>query len=195
MNNFVHETSIVDENVSIGDGTNIWHWCHLSKNCIIGKNCTLGQNIFIAEGVTIGDNVKIQNNVSIFSGVILEDNVFLGPSMVFTNVINPRSFISKKSEYKATIVRKGASIGANATIICGNTIGKYSFVGAGSVVTKDVKDFSLMLGNPAIQKGWIDMEGEKLNLPLSGNQSYVKNKTNDTYTLHNDILSLNVNKK
>ena len=150
MNNFfVHESSYVDDNVEIGDGTKIWHFSHIMSDSKIGKNCNIGQNVVISPDVTIGNNVKIQNNVSVYTGVICEDDVFLGPSCVFTNVINPRSFISRKDEYRKTIIKKGASIGANSTIVCGHNIGKYAFIGAGSVVINDVPDCCVVAGNPA----------------------------------------------
>ena len=161
---FVHPTSIVDEGADIGARTKIWHFCHISGPCRIGPDSSLGQNVFVAKDVEIGRNAKIQNNVSIYEGVILEDDVFCGPSMVFTNVINPRSFVSRKDEYRTTLVRRGASIGANATIVCGATIGRYAFVGAGSVVTHDVPDYALVFGNPARQHGWMCKCGEKLAL-------------------------------
>src|SRR5579872_4278397 len=145
---FVHPTAVVDEDVSIGEGTRIWHFTHLGKGCRVGERCSLGQNVYVAPGVTIGSNVKIQNNVSIYEGVELEDDVFCGPSMVFTNVINPRSHVSRKHEYKRTLVRRGATIGANATIVCGVSLGEYSFIGAGAVVTHDVEPFALVLGVP-----------------------------------------------
>jgi UDP-2-acetamido-3-amino-2,3-dideoxy-glucuronate N-acetyltransferase len=151
----VHPTSIVDEPVEVGEGTQIWHFCHVMSGARIGKNCVIGQNVFIGRGAVIGDNNKIQNNVSIYDGVVLEDEVFCGPSMVFTNVFNPRSFISRKKEFRKTVVGKGATIGANSTIICGNTVGRYAFIGAGSVVTKDVPDHALVYGNPGRVKGWI----------------------------------------
>tara|TARA_A100001015_G_C15034020_1_gene734915 strand:- start:3178 stop:3753 length:576 start_codon:yes stop_codon:yes gene_type:complete len=188
MTKFIHDTCYIDENVKIGSGTKIWHWCHISKNSFIGENCTLGQNVFIGENVSIGNNVKIQNNVSIYSGVFIEDDVFCGPSMVFTNVINPRSTINKKVEFKKTLIKKGASIGANATVICGNTIGNYAFVGAGSVVTKNIKNFSLVVGNPATQNGWVDHNGDRIDLPLIGNQKYIHPKTGVFYILNNNIL-------
>lgn len=155
-NYFVHQTSIVDEKAKIGKNTKIWHFCHISSKARIGKNCNIGQNVFIGEGVKIGNNVKIQNNVSVYSGVEIEDDVFVGPSVVFTNVIKPRSFINKKKLYLSTIVKKGATLGANSTIICGNSIGEYSFVGAGSVVTKNVPNNILVYGNPARKKSDID---------------------------------------
>ncbi len=161
-NYFVHESSYVDEPCDIGDGTKIWHFSHIMKNSKIGRGCNIGQNVVISPAVTIGDNVKIQNNVSVYTGVILEDNVFCGPSMVFTNVVNPRSHVSRKDEYRTTLVKKGASIGANATVICGHTIGRYAFIGAGAVVTKDVPDYALMVGNPSRLAGWMCECGIKL---------------------------------
>jgi UDP-2-acetamido-3-amino-2,3-dideoxy-glucuronate N-acetyltransferase len=159
---FVHESSYVDEPCTIGDGTRIWHFCHVMKDSVIGRGCTIGQNVLVSPGVRIGDNCKIQNNVSLYTGVVLEDHVFCGPSMVFTNVVNPRSEIVRKDEYKQTLVRRGATIGANATIVCGVTIGAYAFVGAGAVVTRDVPEFALVLGNPARLKGWMCRCGVRL---------------------------------
>src|SRR5512147_2365841 len=152
MTYFKHESAYVDEPCVIGEGTKIWHFCHVMKDAAIGKGCTIGQNVLVASGVRLGDNCKIQNNVSLYTGVILEDHVFCGPSMVFTNVVNPRCEVIRKDEYKRTLVRRGASIGANVTIVCGVTIGAYSFIGAGAVVTKDVLDYALMVGNPARQR-------------------------------------------
>jgi len=152
---FVHPTAVVDEPVEIGEGTQIWHFSHIMSGAKIGKNCIIGQNVFVGSGAILGDNIKIQNNVSIYDRVILEDGAFCGPSMVFTNVFNPRSFISRKKEFRETLVRKGATIGANATIICGNQIGQYAFIGAGSVVTKDVPDYALVYGNPGRVKSWV----------------------------------------
>lgn len=157
---YIHESSIVDKNVKIGKGSKIWHWCHISKNSKIGKDCVIGQNVFIGENVAIGDNVKIQNNVSLYDGVIIEDDVFLGPSCVFTNVLNPRAFINKKKKFEKTLVKKGSTIGANSTIICGLTIGSYSFIGAGSVVTKNVLNYRLVYGNPAKNKAWVSKNGD-----------------------------------
>ena len=159
---FVHESSYVDEPCEIGKGTKIWHFSHIMKNSKIGENCNIGQNVVISPNVIIGNNVKIQNNVSVYTGVICEDDVFLGPSCVFTNVINPRAFIERKDEYKKTVVKKGATIGANATIVCGHTIGEYAFVGAGAVVTKDVPDYALVIGNPARVVGYICKCGNRL---------------------------------
>jgi UDP-2-acetamido-3-amino-2,3-dideoxy-glucuronate N-acetyltransferase len=160
---FVHESSYVDEPCEIGEGTKIWHFCHVMKNSRIGERCNIGQNVVISPDVTIGNNVKIQNNVSVYTGVILEDDVFCGPSMVFTNVVNPRSQVSRKDEYRETRVKKGASIGANATVVCGHTIGRYAFIGAGAVVTKDVPDYALVVGNPGRLSGWMCECGVKLN--------------------------------
>lgn len=162
MNYYLHESSYINQPCQIGNGTKIWHFCHIMKECRIGENCNIGQNTFIAGGVILGDNVKVQNNVSIYSGVICEDDVFLGPSMVFTNVFNPRSFIERKDEYRTTLIKQGASIGANATIVCGVTIGSYAFIGAGAVVSRDVPDYALVYGNPARHRGWVCKCGEKL---------------------------------
>jgi UDP-2-acetamido-3-amino-2,3-dideoxy-glucuronate N-acetyltransferase len=165
---FVHETAVIDEGCKIGKGTKIWHFSHVMKGSEIGENCNIGQNVVISPGVKLGKNVKVQNNISIYTGVICEDDVFLGPSMVFTNVINPRSAIIRKDSYHSTIVEKGASIGANSTIVCGNKIGTYSFIGAGAVVTKEVKPYALVVGNPARQTGWMSEYGHKLNFDNSG---------------------------
>lgn len=159
---FAHKTAILDEGCRIGDGTRIWHFTHIMSETVIGKNCVLGQNVMVANRVTIGDNVKIQNNVSVYEGVICEDDVFLGPSMVFTNVINPRAFIERKHEFRPTLVKKGATIGANATIVCGHTIGRYALIGAGAVVTHDVPDYALITGNPGRQAGWVSEYGCRL---------------------------------
>ena len=161
-NFFAHETAIIDENCTIGNGTKIWHFSHTMSQCTIGERCNIGQNVVVSPEVVLGNNVKVQNNVSIYTGVICEDDVFLGPSMVFTNILNPRSAIVRKSEYIQTIVKKGASIGANATIVCGITIGKYALIGAGAVVTKDVKPYALIIGNPGRQKGWVSEYGHTL---------------------------------
>lgn len=160
---FVHESSYIDEPCQIGRGTKIWHFTHVMSNCRIGENCNIGQNVVISPDVVLGNNVKIQNNVSVYTGVICEDDVFLGPSCVFTNVMNPRSEISRKHEYRETRIGRGASIGANATIVCGHAIGRYAFIGAGAVVTKNVPDYALVTGNPARQSGWMCRCGEKLN--------------------------------
>lgn len=154
-NYFVHPTSVVDEPAEIGEQTQVWHFSHVMTRAKIGRNCIIGQNVFIASGAILGNNIKVQNNVSLYDGVVLEDDVFCGPSMVFTNVFNPRSFISRKNEFRKTLVKRGATIGANATIVCGNTIGAYAFIGAGSVVTKDVPDYALVYGNPGKVNGWV----------------------------------------
>jgi len=176
---FAHETAIIDLGSQIGSGTKIWHFSHIMPNCNIGENCNIGQNVVVSSDVILGENVKVQNNVSIYTGVVCEDDVFLGPSMVFTNVINPRSAIIRKNQYLKTLVKKGASIGANATIVCGNDIGKYAFVGAGAVVTKEVKDYALVVGNPSRQIGWVSEYGHRLEFVKSlatcieSNQQYV----------------------
>ena len=165
---FAHETAVIDEGAVIGNNTKIWHFSHIMGNCEIGENCNIGQNVVISPGVRLGKNVKIQNNVSVYTGVICEDDVFLGPSMVFTNILNPRSEIIRKGEYINTLVRKGATIGANSTIICGIELGQYSFIGAGAVVTKNVPPFALFIGNPAKQTGWMSRMGYKLKFDASG---------------------------
>jgi UDP-2-acetamido-3-amino-2,3-dideoxy-glucuronate N-acetyltransferase len=165
---FAHETAIIDEGCIIGKGTKIWHFSHVMPNCTIGENCNIGQNVVVSPDVVLGNNVRVQNNVSIYTGVICEDDVFLGPSMVFTNVINPRSAVSRKNEYKRTYVGRGATIGANATIVCGHDIGNYAFIGAGAVVTKYVKPYSLVLGNPARHIGWMSEFGHRLNFNGEG---------------------------
>lgn len=167
-NFFAHPTAVIDEGCTIGEGTKIWHFSHIMPNCKIGQKCNIGQNVVISPEVELGNNVKIQNNVSVYTGVICEDDVFLGPSMVFTNVINPRSAVNRKSEYAKTLVKCGASIGANATIVCGNDIGKFAFIGAGAVVTKEVPDYALVIGNPARQTGWMSEYGHKLNFNNNG---------------------------
>ena len=165
---FAHETSVIDEGCEIGAGTKIWHFSHIMPKCKIGENCNIGQNVVISPEVVLGTNVKVQNNVSIYTGVICEDDVFLGPSMVFTNVINPRSAINKKNQYAKTLVKRGASIGANATIVCGYSIGMFAFIGAGAVVTKEVPDYALVVGNPAKQTGWMSEYGHKLQFNKDG---------------------------
>ena len=167
-NYFKHESAYVDEGCVIGAGTKIWHFSHIMSNCIIGENCNIGQNVVVSPEVRLGRNVKIQNNVSVYTGVICEDDVFLGPSMVFTNVINPRSAVARKNEYKPTILRRGASVGANATIVCGNEIGEYALIGAGSVITKPVPAYALVVGNPARQIGWVSEYGHRLNFDENG---------------------------
>ena len=166
-NYFVHESSYIDEPCKIGAGSKVWHFSHVMKDCVIGSNCNIGQNVVISSGCVVGNNVKIQNNVSVYTGVTLEDDVFCGPSMVFTNVINPRSHVSRKDEYRVTQVQRGATIGANATIVCGTTLGQYSFVGAGAVVTRDVPDYARVYGNPAKIKGWSCICGCKLLLSVN----------------------------
>ncbi len=169
MSYSAHETAVIDEGCTIGEGTKIWHFSHVMPNCIIGERCNIGQNVVISPEVVLGKNVKVQNNVSIYTGVICEDDVFLGPSMVFTNVMNPRSAVNRKDQYSKTIVKKGASIGANATIVCGNNIGEYAFIGAGSVVIKEVLDYALVVGNPARQIGWMSAFGHRLVFDETGN--------------------------
>ena len=186
-NYFVHESSYVDEPCKIGKGTKIWHFSHVMKNSVIGENCNIGQNVVVSPDVQLGSNVKIQNNVSIYTGVVCEDDVFLGPSMVFTNVINPRSGVIRKEEYMKTVVKKGASIGANATIVCGNNIGKYAFIGAGAVVTKEVPDYALMVGNPSKNIGWMSEFGERLNFDIAG--IAICDKTGVKYKLNNNLVN------
>lgn len=169
MDYTVHETAIIDAGARIGSGTRIWHWVHVCGGAVVGEHCSLGQNVFVGNRVVIGDNVKIQNNVSVYDNVTLEDDVFCGPSMVFTNVYNPRSAVSRKDEYRDTLIRKGATLGANCTVICGVTVGQYAFVGAGAVINADVPDFALMVGVPAKQIGWMSRHGERLELPVNGN--------------------------
>jgi UDP-2-acetamido-3-amino-2,3-dideoxy-glucuronate N-acetyltransferase len=184
---FVHESSYVDEPCQIGEGTRIWHFCHVMKDSVIGPACNIGQNVVISPGVRIGRGCKIQNNVSLYTGVILEDFVFCGPSMVFTNVVNPRSEVVRKDEYKTTLVKHGASIGANATVVCGVTIGQYAFVGAGAVVTRDVPDFALVMGNPARRSGWMCRCGIKLR---TNGRRLACESCGSQYDLHGDVLRL-----
>ena len=186
---FVHESSYIDEPCDIGEGTKIWHFSHIMSNCRIEPMCNIGQNVVISPNVELGRNVKIQNNVSVYTGVICEDDVFLGPSMVFTNVINPRSGVNRREEYMKTIVKKGASIGANATIVCGNNIGKFAFIGAGAVVTKEIPDYALVVGNPANQIGWISEYGERLIFDNNG-VAYCPN-SGDKYELINNKVTKN----
>ncbi|MGB0915582.1 MAG: acyltransferase [Crocinitomicaceae bacterium] len=187
MGFFAHETAVIDEGCQIGDGTKIWHFSHVMPNCIIGEKCNIGQNVVVSPEVVLGRNVKIQNNVSLYTGVECEDDVFLGPSMVFTNVINPRSAVNRRGEYSKTVVRKGASIGANATIVCGHDIGKYAFIGAGSVVTKTVPAYALVVGNPARQIGWMSEYGHRLEFDVKG--LAVCAESNEVYKLENKIVS------
>lgn len=184
---FAHPTAVIDEGCSIGDGTKIWHFSHLMGGCKLGKNCNLGQNVVVSPGVELGNNVKVQNNVSIYTGVSCEDDVFLGPSMVFTNVINPRSAVNRKSEYAKTHVGKGASIGANATIVCGHDIGKFAFIGAGAVVTKNVPDYALVIGNPSRQTGWMSEYGHKLEFDANG--MAICKESGEKYKLENNTVT------
>ncbi|MDO9373195.1 MAG: DapH/DapD/GlmU-related protein [Ferruginibacter sp.] len=184
---FAHESSYVDEGCEIGEGVKIWHFSHIMPRCRIGNNCNIGQNVVISPGVVLGANVKIQNNVSVYEGVICEDDVFLGPSMVFTNVINPRSAVLRKHEYKQTLVKKGASIGANATIICGNNIGAYALIGAGAVITKHVPAYALVVGNPGKQKGWVSEYGHPLNFN-EANRAVCK-ESGQTYELRDEVVT------
>lgn len=186
----VHESAIVDDGAQIGVDTRVWHFVHVCGGAVIGKGCSLGQNVFIGNKVTIGNNVKIQNNVSVYDNVYLEDDVFCGPSMVFTNVYNPRSFIERKTEYRETIVKRGATLGANCTIVCGVIIGEYALVGAGAVINKNVPPFALMVGVPARQIGWISKYGEQLDLPIKGEGSVRCPHTGERYRLEGKKLSL-----
>lgn len=188
MGYFQHPSAIVDEGAEIGEGSRIWHFVHVCGGARIGKSVSLGQNVFVSNKVIIGDYCKIQNNVSIYDNVTLEDGVFCGPSMVFTNVMNPRSLVERKDEYRDTLVRRGATLGANCTIICGVTIGEFAFVGAGAVVRSDIPAYALVVGVPAKHVGWMSSHGERLNLPLSGNGQIVCPSTRTLYTLRNDVL-------
>jgi UDP-2-acetamido-3-amino-2,3-dideoxy-glucuronate N-acetyltransferase len=190
MNYHVHESAIVDDGAKIGNDTRVWHFVHVCSGAQIGEGCSLGQNVFVGNKVTIGNNVKVQNNVSVYDNVHIEDDVFCGPSMVFTNVYNPRSFIERKTEYRDTLVKKGATLGANCTIVCGVTIGEYSLVGAGAVINKDVPAFALMVGVPAKQIGWISKYGEQLKLPVSGTGTEKCEHTGDIYQLSGSTLTL-----
>ena len=186
MKYFAHETAVIDEGCQIGEGTKIWHFSHIMPNCSIGLSCNIGQNVVISPEVILGNNVKVQNNVSIYTGVICEDDVFLGPSMVFTNVMNPRSAVIRRDSYLKTIVKKGASIGANATIVCGHDIGRYAFIGAGAVVTKHVPDYALVVGNPARQIGWMSEYGHRLNFDENGVAECPE--SGDKYTLNENTV-------
>ncbi|MBQ0783554.1 MAG: N-acetyltransferase [Amphritea sp.] len=188
MNYQVHESAIVDEGAQIGAGSRIWHFVHICGGAKIGSGCSFGQNVFIGNKVVIGDDCKVQNNVSVYDNVVLEDGVFCGPSMVFTNVYNPRSLIERKNEYRDTLVKKGATLGANCTIVCGVTIGAFSFVGAGAVVNKSVPDYALMVGVPAKQIGWMSEFGEQLDLPVIGNAQVVCSQSGDLYKLNGKVL-------
>ena len=184
---FAHETAVIDADCIIGAGTKIWHFSHVMSNAIIGERCNLGQNVVVSPKVTLGTNVKVQNNVSIYTGVICEDDVFLGPSMVFTNIVNPRSAIIRRDAYKTTLVKKGASIGANATIICGNTIGEYALIGAGAVVTKNIAPYALVVGNPSKQIGWVSEYGHRLEFDSSGNA--ICRESKEKYKLENSKVN------
>lgn len=186
----VHETAIVDAGATIGDGCRIWHWAHICAGARIGKECSFGQNVFVGNKVRIGDRVKVQNNVSVYDNVTLEDEVFCGPSMVFTNVYNPRSGIERKSEYRDTLVHRGATLGANCTIVCGVMIGQYAFIGAGAVITGDVPDFALVVGVPARQIGWMSRFGEQLDLPVAGDGEAICPNTGERYCLEQGKLAL-----
>lgn len=186
----IHPTAVVDAGAQIGEGTSVWHFAHVCAGARIGEGCSFGQNVFIANDVTIGNNVKIQNNVSVYDAVSLEDDVFCGPSMVFTNVYNPRSFVSRKNEYRRTLVREGATLGANCTIVCGTTVGRYAFVGAGAVITRDVPEFALMVGVPARQIGWMSRFGERLPLPLRGEGEASCPHTGERYLLRDGAVTL-----
>jgi UDP-2-acetamido-3-amino-2,3-dideoxy-glucuronate N-acetyltransferase len=184
---FAHETAVIDNGAIIGKGTKIWHFSHIMNNSVVGENCNIGQNVVVSPGVIIGNNAKIQNNVSVYTGVICEDDVFMGPSMVFTNVINPRSAVNRKSEYMKTIVKKGATFGANCTIVCGITIGEFAFVGAGAVITKDVKPYALVVGNPGRQTGWMSEYGHRLHFDTNGDavcpESHGKYKLTENFVV------------
>jgi len=183
---FAHETAVIDSGTEIGEGTKIWHFSHIMPKCRIGEKCNIGQNVVISPEVVLGTNVKVQNNVSIYTGVICEDDVFLGPSMVFTNVSNPRSAVIRRDQYEQTLVKQGATIGANATVVCGHTIGRFAFIGAGAVVTKDVPDYALVVGNPGRQIGWMSERGQRLTFDASGKATCPE--SNDTYELQNGVV-------
>lgn len=189
---FKHDTAIVDDGATIGDNTRIWHWTHISSGATIGADCSFGQNVFVGDNVTIGNNVKVQNNVSVYDNVFIEDDVFCGPSMVFTNVYNPRSQITRKNEYRDTHIKKGVTMGANCTVVCGITIDQYAFIAAGAVVNKDVKAFALMAGVPAKQIGWMSRFGEQLALPLNGEAESTCPNTNETYVLRHGELTIRI---
>lgn len=190
MSYTAHPSAIIDGGALIGEGTRIWHWVHVSTGARIGARCSLGQNVYVGSDVNIGNNVKIQNNVSVYDAVTIEDDVFCGPSMVFTNVYNPRSAVTRKDEYRPTLVRRGATLGANCTIVCGITVGEYAFVGAGAVVNKDVPAFALMVGVPAKQSGWMSRFGERLDLPLTGSTDALCKHTGERYQLEDGLCRL-----
>ncbi len=187
-----HPSAIIDDGAQIGDGSRVWHFVHVSPQARIGDRCSLGQGVYVGNDVVIGNNVKIQNNVSVYDAVTLEDDVFCGPSMVFTNVYNPRSAVTRKDEYRRTLVKKGATLGANCTIVCGNTVGEYAFVGAGAVVNRDVPAFALMVGVPARQAGWMSRFGERLDLPLEGDGETICVHTGERYALRGGVCSLEI---
>lgn len=189
MTFFAHETAVIDEGAQIGEGSRVWHFCHVSGAAKIGAGCSLGQNVFVGNKVVIGDKCKIQNNVSVFDDVILEDGVFCGPSMVFTNVYNPRAFVERKDEYRTTLVKTGATLGANCTIVCGATIGAFAFIGAGAVVNRDVKDYALIAGVPGKHIGWMSEYGERIPLPIEGEGEYICPHTGTKYVLQGDVLN------
>ena len=185
---FAHETAVVDDGCDIGKGVKIWHFTHVMSNCVIGENCNIGQNVVVSPGVILGKNVKVQNNVSLYTGVVCEDDVFLGPSMVFTNISNPRSAVIRRDKYEKTLVKKGATIGANATIVCGHTIGAFAFIGAGAVVTRDVPDYALLVGNPARQTGWMSSYGHRLDFDEKGIAVCPESK--EVYKIENGVVRL-----
>jgi len=189
----IHPTAIVDEGAQIGDGSRVWHWVHISAGAKIGRDCSFGQNVFVGNKVTIGNNCKIQNNVSVYDNVTLEDDVFCGPSMVFTNVYNPRSAVSRKDEYRNTLVKRGVTLGANCTVVCGTTLGEYAFIAAGAVINRNVKPYALMVGVPAKQIGWMSQHGERLDLPLTGSATAICAATGLQYLLQNDELTVQEN--
>ena len=188
MNYRCHETAIVDDSAQIGEGSRVWHWAHICSGAKIGERCSLGQNVFVGNKVVIGNDCKIQNNVSVYDNVTLQDGVFCGPSMVFTNVYNPRSLIERKDEYRDTLIKKGATLGANCTIVCGITIGEFAFIGAGAVVNKNVPDYALMVGVPAKQIGWMSEFGEQIDLPVKGEGEFICQHKGDRYQLQEKIL-------
>lgn len=190
MSYSAHSTAIIDDGVTIGTGTRIWHWVHISSGAVIGEQCSLGQNVFVGAQAIIGNNVKIQNNVSVYDNVTLQDDVFCGPSMVFTNVYNPRSAVSRKSEFRETLIKQGATLGANCTIVCGVTIGEYAFVGAGTVVNRSIKPYALIVGNPGRQIGWMSRYGERLELPVEGQSDSICPHTGEFYRLQGDTVTL-----
>ncbi len=190
MNVTIHPTAIVDDGAQIGEGCRVWHWTHICSGARIGSGCSFGQNVFVGNDVVIGNKVKVHNNVSVYDAVTLESDVFCGPSVVFTNVFNPRSAVTRKDEYRRTLIRRGATLGANSTIVCGITVGEYAFVGAGAVVNNDVPDYALMVGVPARQVGWMSQHGERLNLPLSGDAKTICAQTGQRYVLHDGCCHL-----